>query len=527
MNFCYLVRCNAITSDTLHEIKIMLARFHYHREIFIQTSVRIDISMPRQHALKHYPHSICLFGSPNGLCSSMTESKHIKAVKEPWRRSSRYKALLQMLRTNSRLDKMLFARRTFAEQGMMAGSTSSYTAMLLRGEQPAVGEAADQEDDSNDMGPTSGPKVLSSVELACTPRRFLFFSSQTHSLNYLHRAQLSMHTGNPLYTYPTAIPPRTPPSLFIWSGPPQFPSLLQSCRSQWMPTILWSYFSFSLSCGSFLCTQWPLRCWRNVSRTYSFHPNMARSSTALRHCICRGWSRAPWDERHDSWTHFSFLFLYISRYALSMRSHSLVLYSRNWTRRRYRTMGGKTKIWDQWPPESGYHSSGLHCSRCTPYWCLWVLLHPRRIPFFSFFGLVLGIFRELFCRPSHTRVSCQLVQIQFDRPRQSDSKSNTLMHIHRPVRTSVQRHDDGPTSNAWPLMLQAHLPRTISLIWSLKTRRWMWLTFATQPYTIQLVEWKAWGDEEPDLDRRWPLGELLFEGSSIMLPQRTGGLYIN
>ena len=215
MNFCYLVRRNAITSDTLHEIKIMLARFHYHREIFIQTGVRIDISMPRQHALKHYPHSICLFGSPNGLCSSMTESKHIKAVKEPWRRSSRYKALLQMLRTNSRLDKMLFARRMFAEQGMMAGSTSSYTAMLLRGEQPAVGEAADQEDDSNDMGPTSGPKVLSSVELACTPRRFLFFSSQTHSLNYLHRAQLSMHTGNPLYTYPTAIPPRTPPSLFI------------------------------------------------------------------------------------------------------------------------------------------------------------------------------------------------------------------------------------------------------------------------------------------------------------------------
>jgi hypothetical protein len=176
MNFCYLVRRNAITSDTLQEIENALAQFHHHREIFIQTGVRIDISMPRQHSLKHYPRAICLFGSPNGLCSSMTESKHIKAVKEPWRRSNRYKALLQMLRTNSRLDKMSFAKRTFADQGMMSGSTSSYTAMLLRGEQPAVPGEADQEDDLNDLGPISGPKVLSSVQLACTPCRLLFFS---------------------------------------------------------------------------------------------------------------------------------------------------------------------------------------------------------------------------------------------------------------------------------------------------------------------------------------------------------------
>ena len=175
MNFCYLVQRNANTSDMLCEIKNALAQFHHHREIFIQTGVRIDISMPRQHALKHYPRSICLFGSPNGLCSSITESKHIKAVKEPWRRSSRHMSLIQMLRTNSRLDKMSFARRTFAEQGMMVGTTSSYTAMLLRGEQPAPEEAADQEDDLNDMGPASGPKVLSSIQLACTPRRFLFY----------------------------------------------------------------------------------------------------------------------------------------------------------------------------------------------------------------------------------------------------------------------------------------------------------------------------------------------------------------
>ncbi|KAF9521566.1 hypothetical protein CPB83DRAFT_778511, partial [Crepidotus variabilis] len=37
----------------------------------------------RQHALSHYVLLIILFGASNGYCSSITESKHIKAVKEP------------------------------------------------------------------------------------------------------------------------------------------------------------------------------------------------------------------------------------------------------------------------------------------------------------------------------------------------------------------------------------------------------------------------------------------------------------
>ena len=166
MDFCYLVRRNGITSDALHEIENKLEQFHRYRTIFIRTGVRMDISLPRQHALKHYPRSIRLYGSPNGLCSSMTESKHIKAVKEPWRRSSRHKALVQMLRTNCRMDKMAFAQRAFARQGMMAGTTSAYMAMTLRGEQPAVHETPNNED--NDIGPASGPKVLSSIHLATT-----------------------------------------------------------------------------------------------------------------------------------------------------------------------------------------------------------------------------------------------------------------------------------------------------------------------------------------------------------------------
>lgn len=65
--------------------------------------------------------SIWLFGSPNGLCSSITESRHITAVKRPWRRSSRHNALLQMLRMNTRLSKLAAARVEYGRRGMLNG----------------------------------------------------------------------------------------------------------------------------------------------------------------------------------------------------------------------------------------------------------------------------------------------------------------------------------------------------------------------------------------------------------------------
>ena len=71
--------------------------------------------------MTHYSMLIRLFGAPNGLCSSITESKHIKAVKKPWRRSNRYKALHQMLVTNQRLDKLAALRANFQDRGMLFG----------------------------------------------------------------------------------------------------------------------------------------------------------------------------------------------------------------------------------------------------------------------------------------------------------------------------------------------------------------------------------------------------------------------
>ncbi|KAG1846007.1 hypothetical protein C8R48DRAFT_750689 [Suillus tomentosus] len=117
LEFCYLVRRNIITEDTLIQIQDALRRFHHYRKIF--DTVIPTFSLPRQHSMAHYVDMIRLFGAPNGLCSSITESKHIKAVKEPWRWSSRHNALA------SRVD--------FDARGMLTGTIlSSALAALER-----------------------------------------------------------------------------------------------------------------------------------------------------------------------------------------------------------------------------------------------------------------------------------------------------------------------------------------------------------------------------------------------------------
>jgi hypothetical protein len=172
LDFCYFVRRNTICTDTLEKAASALRRFHQYRDIFIQTGVRPGtISLPRQHSLNHYLKSIRLFGSPNGLCSSITESKHIPAVKKPWRRSSRFNALIQMLRTNQRMEKMHALQRVFANKGMMEGTTLSYTENVLRGNSeelvPSTSAVEIEDDpDRDDHGAVRGPRVMAFIVLA-------------------------------------------------------------------------------------------------------------------------------------------------------------------------------------------------------------------------------------------------------------------------------------------------------------------------------------------------------------------------
>lgn len=66
-------------------LEVCYLRFRFHRQIFQDSGVRpTGFSLPRH---------IRQCAAPNGLCSSITEAKHIKAVKETWRRSNRFEPL--------------------------------------------------------------------------------------------------------------------------------------------------------------------------------------------------------------------------------------------------------------------------------------------------------------------------------------------------------------------------------------------------------------------------------------------------
>jgi hypothetical protein len=123
LKFCYIACCNVQDTKSLASLNDALDHFHRHRVIFEECGVWLDgFALPRQHSLSHYPALIHAFGAPNGLCSLITEAKHIKAVKEPWRRSNRCEALGQMLLMNQRMDKLLASRVDFTTCGMMEGT---------------------------------------------------------------------------------------------------------------------------------------------------------------------------------------------------------------------------------------------------------------------------------------------------------------------------------------------------------------------------------------------------------------------
>ncbi|KAJ6576363.1 hypothetical protein B0H10DRAFT_2345165 [Mycena sp. CBHHK59/15] len=185
LDFCYLVRRNVVDEATLTAIDAALARYHRERTIFVESGVCPNgFCLPRQHSLTHYCYLIQEFGAPNGLCSSITESKHIKAVKQPWRRSSRYEALSQMLTINDRLDKLAAARVDFVDRGMMADPAARPLPAAA-----AAAPTAGNVDDDDDGGASDERKILGEVILAKTPRTgSLFYAA--HYLNLPHLVPL-------------------------------------------------------------------------------------------------------------------------------------------------------------------------------------------------------------------------------------------------------------------------------------------------------------------------------------------------
>jgi hypothetical protein len=170
MDFCYLVRRNILDESTLDAIDAAVARFHANRVIFEDVGIRSGFSLPRQHSVKHFRLLIQMFGAPNGLCSSITESKHIKAVKEPYRRSSHFEALGQMLLTNQRIDKLAACRINLAACSMLDGPCLAPGVIPIHPLLPLPPlPRHDPDDDAVD-----GPRVLASVSLARTRGKSMF-----------------------------------------------------------------------------------------------------------------------------------------------------------------------------------------------------------------------------------------------------------------------------------------------------------------------------------------------------------------
>ena len=136
MDACYIARRNAISASALERFRELVSKFHQLREAFITCGVREDMKLPRQHAFNHYYSMIQTFGSPNGLCSSITESEHKGSVKRTWGRSSHFKAIAQMVVTLLRLHKLAAARQRFASQGMLKGTTASYMGGVMDAKDP-------------------------------------------------------------------------------------------------------------------------------------------------------------------------------------------------------------------------------------------------------------------------------------------------------------------------------------------------------------------------------------------------------
>ncbi|KAJ6622831.1 hypothetical protein B0H10DRAFT_1944422 [Mycena sp. CBHHK59/15] len=166
IEFCHLIRHSVIDEDTLVAIDAAVARFHLHCEAF-RANVRPEgFSLPRQHSIVHYRSLIQMFGSPNGLCSSITESKHIKAVKKPYRCTNHNKPLGQMLLTNQCLDKLAAARIDFTAHGMLDGAL--LPSLPLPPCDPSSDPPDNPDDEHVDNGAVEGPTCIGEVKLAKT-----------------------------------------------------------------------------------------------------------------------------------------------------------------------------------------------------------------------------------------------------------------------------------------------------------------------------------------------------------------------
>jgi hypothetical protein len=209
LDVCYTVRRANLDRAALRAFDTVLAKFYTLREVFHTSGVRpTGFSLPRQHSLSHYHHLIEEFGAPGGVCSSITESRHITAVKKSWRRSNRYKALGQMLVTNQRLDKLAAARVDFVNRGMLDPTNPQapgmVSAAVVRGEGGDEVGDEENEDEQPGAGPTGNAQVAmvtGNVTLARTRSMSFSFSLAKCFIDDACSPSLSSFSGGARWTH--------------------------------------------------------------------------------------------------------------------------------------------------------------------------------------------------------------------------------------------------------------------------------------------------------------------------------------
>ena len=133
----------------------------------------------------HYHQHIENFGAPNGLCSSIMESKHISVVKRPWCHSSCHNAINQIVETNQYAEKLSAACAAFTTHGMLNFPTW----------QPCASHLVALDNDDNQSGTTDEEVIYNEVFLA-----------QTHSMqNVVHVSNVTLTTMVLAPNYPHSL----------------------------------------------------------------------------------------------------------------------------------------------------------------------------------------------------------------------------------------------------------------------------------------------------------------------------------
>ncbi|KAI6162860.1 hypothetical protein EDD17DRAFT_1776420 [Pisolithus thermaeus] len=108
MDFCYIVHQSSLGEADLEALDKALQHFETHCSILEAEGIHSDgISIPQIHALQHYHEAIELFGAPNGLSTSIVESKHIHAE------------MAQVLLVNQQQDKLAQFQAECLAEGLL------------------------------------------------------------------------------------------------------------------------------------------------------------------------------------------------------------------------------------------------------------------------------------------------------------------------------------------------------------------------------------------------------------------------